>query len=633
MKDYDLDNNNSTQNINDKTWQDSTGSKNNTDLLNEIQTKEDQPQREENIPQLTKEEQDALNKKRNSPEFQQGLNDILPKSNPTPENPQGDPENLNALIQKWLKEVPPVDPEKGENSTGLPDKLKLGIETLSGISLDNVEVHYNSNKPDKLNALAYTQGNEIHIGPGQEEHLPHELAHIVQQKEGRVKPTGQINGMDINTDSNLEQEADVMGNKAANMNNVSNDSDLSKESNNITTQKNIMQQEGQGGSWMVPREGATEAVTTNGKAALGMAFLQFDLNNLKGQLPEGADTSNIDSFLEEIKYYVDYYSSNDVDTDGPLDSLFLSNMTTFNDDYRTVYEDGLALVRQPSLDAVRSLKKGKPMETLDDAKKDQMRAAFHSGDESGLSQLSDLISAIEEYNSKIDDWTKYLGYLGDNIRGAKTISAINKVTGNIGGALEKVGKVITAMESIGTLLDLSNQAATDSMQSINDMKATFDTIDLALSFVKAVPFFNILWDGYYKKAIDACLAGIAKIAELRSEQMHDLVELQIQTQRSNKNAPKLIGEQHFPGGQPVMDFMWQVMRKNEVAANSEVQAYFMEHESLFEAGTDSNMEVKGDSITDFWETNRIEDLWNFVYYNNRDHIWAMLYGSRLTPPR
>ena len=71
--------------------------------------------------------------------------------------------------------------EKKPNDTGLPDNLKSGIENLSGMSMDGVKVHYNSEKPAQLNALAYAQGTDIHMGPGQEQHLPHEAWHVVQQ--------------------------------------------------------------------------------------------------------------------------------------------------------------------------------------------------------------------------------------------------------------------------------------------------------------------------------------------------------------------------------------------------------------------------------------------------------------------
>jgi len=101
------------------------------------------------------------------------------------------------------------------NQTGLPDQLKAGVESLSGVSLDNVKVHYNSAKPAQLNALAYAQGTDIHVAPGQEKHLPHETWHVVQQHAGRVKPTTQAKGVAINDDSGLEKEADVMGAKAA----------------------------------------------------------------------------------------------------------------------------------------------------------------------------------------------------------------------------------------------------------------------------------------------------------------------------------------------------------------------------------------------------------------------------------
>lgn len=102
------------------------------------------------------------------------------------------------------------------NNTGLPDNLKTGIESLSGMSMDSVRVHYNSSQPAQLNALAYAQGTDIHVAPGQEQHLPHEAWHVVQQAQGRVQPTLQMaEGTPINDDRGLEQEADIMGAKAA----------------------------------------------------------------------------------------------------------------------------------------------------------------------------------------------------------------------------------------------------------------------------------------------------------------------------------------------------------------------------------------------------------------------------------
>jgi hypothetical protein len=101
------------------------------------------------------------------------------------------------------------------NRTGMPGPLKAGLEALSGLDLSDVRVHRNSNQPAQLEALAYAQGSDIHLAPGQEQHLPHEAWHVVQQRQGRVRPTRQIAGVGVNDDTALEMEADRMGAHAA----------------------------------------------------------------------------------------------------------------------------------------------------------------------------------------------------------------------------------------------------------------------------------------------------------------------------------------------------------------------------------------------------------------------------------
>lgn len=107
-----------------------------------------------------------------------------------------------------------VQAKKAENRTGMPDRLKSGMEQLSGMDLSAVRVHYNSTKPAQLNAQAYAQGTDIHLGPGQGQHLPHEAWHVVQQKQGRVKSTTKRGGVGVNTDEVLETEADRQGTRA-----------------------------------------------------------------------------------------------------------------------------------------------------------------------------------------------------------------------------------------------------------------------------------------------------------------------------------------------------------------------------------------------------------------------------------
>jgi len=105
----------------------------------------------------------------------------------------------------------------------LPDGVKGKMEACFGTDFSDVNVHANSDKATEIGALAYAQGSDVHFAPGQfnpdsqkgQELIGHELAHVVQQKEGRVSAKKQGAGMPVNNDPGLEKEADEMGVKAA----------------------------------------------------------------------------------------------------------------------------------------------------------------------------------------------------------------------------------------------------------------------------------------------------------------------------------------------------------------------------------------------------------------------------------
>lgn len=96
------------------------------------------------------------------------------------------------------------------NLTGIPRQMKQSFEQSSGLSFDDVRVHYHSALPSRLGALAYTQGSHVYVAPGQERHLGHELGHVVQQKQGRVQATSKLGGVKLNTSPAMEREADTL---------------------------------------------------------------------------------------------------------------------------------------------------------------------------------------------------------------------------------------------------------------------------------------------------------------------------------------------------------------------------------------------------------------------------------------
>jgi hypothetical protein len=116
----------------------------------------------------------------------------------------------------------PVSPAGQGGGAAMPDEVRGKMEAAFGTDFSGVRIHEGSGA-SALGALAYTQGTDIHFARGQydphgqqgQELLGHELAHVVQQAEGRVEATTQAKGLPVNDDESLEREADVLGVRAA----------------------------------------------------------------------------------------------------------------------------------------------------------------------------------------------------------------------------------------------------------------------------------------------------------------------------------------------------------------------------------------------------------------------------------
>lgn len=105
----------------------------------------------------------------------------------------------------------------------LPEDVQFKMESTFGEDFSNVNIHENSKQANDLNALAFTQNENIHFATGKldpqsksgRELIGHEFAHVTQQRQGKVNQTTQLKGLSINDDKNLENEADNLGKKAA----------------------------------------------------------------------------------------------------------------------------------------------------------------------------------------------------------------------------------------------------------------------------------------------------------------------------------------------------------------------------------------------------------------------------------
>ncbi len=103
----------------------------------------------------------------------------------------------------------------------LPEPVQRKMEAALGADFSDVRIHVGAEAPN-IGALAFAHGSDLYFAPGlYDPHtthgqrlLGHELAHVVQQRNGRVRnPFG--SGVAVVQDPALEAEADRLGMMAA----------------------------------------------------------------------------------------------------------------------------------------------------------------------------------------------------------------------------------------------------------------------------------------------------------------------------------------------------------------------------------------------------------------------------------
>jgi len=114
-----------------------------------------------------------------------------------------------------------IVPNSGRNKI-LQDDFRSKMESSFNEDFSNIEIVKSSRVAKQMNTTAFTQGNKIHFAPGAfnstskngKKIISHELAHVKQQRQGRVK--NRYSGVDATNseDFKLENEAIKFAEKA-----------------------------------------------------------------------------------------------------------------------------------------------------------------------------------------------------------------------------------------------------------------------------------------------------------------------------------------------------------------------------------------------------------------------------------
>ena len=211
-------------------------------------------------------------------------------------------------LESKIKADPTGAPSNNFSSSGgLPLAVQAKMEGAMGADFSNVNIHKESQSATEVGALAYAQGNDVHFAPGQynpdssagQELIGHELAHVVQQREGRVQPTTQAKGLPVNDDKGLEAEADAMGVKAAQMKVIA-DSTIQKKLNDSMSK--VLQKAPDAAAPAPAPAAEPEMDTVTGKLSMTQKIKDQDFSYAKGTL----------SFKGEAEYNLKFPKSKGV---------------------------------------------------------------------------------------------------------------------------------------------------------------------------------------------------------------------------------------------------------------------------------------------------------------------------------
>lgn len=122
-------------------------------------------------------------------------------------------------FQGWSTELAQAA-QSDSSGQKLPTAIQQKMETAFDTDFSDVRVHQ-GHAAQSIGALAYTRGSHLHFAPGKykpttpigQQLLAHELAHVMQQRSERITGS-RVGNLTINTDPQLEHEADVLAAKA-----------------------------------------------------------------------------------------------------------------------------------------------------------------------------------------------------------------------------------------------------------------------------------------------------------------------------------------------------------------------------------------------------------------------------------
>lgn len=394
--------------------------------------------------------------------------------------------------------------------------------------------------------------------------------------------------------------------------------------------------------WNMPFNRGQASNHEQGREGLLYIFVQLD--NVQGMIGEGEEVDpetrqQLRLFFDELRDYTQILSA-----DGPLTESEARNLNSYGQEVEGFVNTQIAQARRRLQQSVAPIAEIRVQDTtqLEDDLTEQLHYAFIEGSTDRLETIQDAMEKVKDFNERVQQVAHYGSEIASRIRMARTAEALSTIASGaeqLGEVVNRIHQVITAARALATITGLDNQAVGETQNSINQFEQGLAAIDIAMSFADAIPLIGSLWSNYYYPAAQACIRMLRVIARATEREARDLATFEWSTpgRPAGDVAPPIPRglARFFPGGQPILDFMYQVMRNGSPEVTPTVEQFFLQHIELFNVGREGReqMEATGPrwyNPFSWLEENHIPNLLEWVQ-DHRERVWAMLYGNLPVP--
>jgi hypothetical protein len=318
-------------------------------------------------------------------------------------------------------------------------------------------------------------------------------------------------------------------------------------------------------------------------------------------------------------------------------------LTWFAKDFKAAHDPA---IQQITASIVQQLT-GWQSQPISDAQLFEIRETIHyqfvrTPKSDVLSETSDLLGKAEEIVKEVAKWTGRAEETKGFIKEAKKFEDVNKGLKKITDKLGEAKKVTDLAKDIAKMTGTIGKTP-GGVDDIAAFESALNVMDFAISKAK-VPGLTQLWDGYIFKAAKIC-----------AKQLHELKELLYKGDRSggvafffdqhhgDAVAPNIEDaivhgvdtQQHFPGGQPMLNFMWQLMRTPDAIRSvpDGIEDFFVEWRGPMNAGVHADELQSDDDVSNLWNAFSRERAPNILPWvkRNRESVWVKLYGGMPAP--